>query len=100
MPLELIVVLRFERSSFINAGTIKGKTENQITTKTIKKPIINFSNVRGRREIGVVKPIVTAKAKKMNRVRPAVIHENGGTKGSALLNLVSTIIVMSMNGTK
>jgi len=48
----------------------------------------------------VVKPIVIAKAKMINLVRPAVTQENGGTKGSALLKLVTTIIAMSIAGRK
>jgi hypothetical protein len=44
--------------------------------------------------------MVMARAKMINRVRPAVIHENGGTKGSALLNLAINIIAISTMGKK
>jgi hypothetical protein len=100
MPLELTVVLRFESSFLIKAGTRKGMTENQKTTTAIKTPMIIFSHFRGSRDRGVVNPIVTATAKITNLVRPAVIQENGGINRSELLNLATNSIAMRMKGIK
>jgi hypothetical protein len=44
--------------------------------------------------------MVTAKAKTMNLVRPAVTQENGGVKNRVLLNLVRTSIEIRIVGTK
>jgi hypothetical protein len=100
MPFEFTVVVRFDRASLIKAGTRKGITENQPTTIAIKTPTMSFSHLRGKRDSGAVRPIVTAKAKTINLVRPAVTQENGGVKNRVLLNLVITSIEMSIVGTK
>jgi hypothetical protein len=100
MPSALSLVVRFRSLSFIRTGTRKGETENQATTIPIRIQIMTFSNLRGRREIGVLKPIVTLRAKMMNLVRPIVSQENGRIKASALFSLAISSIAMSKNGRK
>ncbi|GAI10976.1 unnamed protein product, partial [marine sediment metagenome] len=66
----------------------------------IKMQTATFSNLRGRRDSGEVRPIVTAKEKTTNFTRPAVIQKNGGTKASEPAYLVTTSIAMSSKDKK
>jgi len=70
------------------------------TNTTIKAETKYFSHVRGRRESGVIKPVVMAQAKIMNLARPVAIQENGGKKLSAALYLVVAKIAMSIREKK
>jgi hypothetical protein len=88
MPLESSLVVRFERRSLIKAGTRKGKMPNQHTTTTIKIQTVILSNLRDRRDSGVINPIGTAKHKTTNRTRPAAIQQTGAIEANTSLNLI------------
>jgi hypothetical protein len=98
MPSTLTLVFIFDKSSLIKAGTRKGKTENHTTTIAIRTQIINFSNLCGRRDKGVISPIVTASDKTTNLIRPAVSQQNGATKPKESLYLLAARIAIRIRG--
>jgi hypothetical protein len=100
MPLVSTLVVRFESRSSIRAGTRKGSTQNQTTTIDIKEQTSSLSRLEGRRESGVVRPIVTANDRRTNFARPAVTQKNGGMKASELSNRVATSIPMTTEAKK
>ena len=92
------MVFEFSRRFLIRAGTRKGRTENQMTTMVIKRQIMTFSHLRGSRERGVVRPIVTVSARMTNFVRPVMSQKRCGTKERTPLNLAIAIMMIRSRG--
>lgn len=84
----------------MRAGTRKGKTQNQVTTTTIRMQTRIFSHLRGRRESGTVRPIETAKDRMTNLARPVVTQQKGLTKYSASLHLANISKAIAKQGRK
>lgn len=69
--------------------------EKAVTNTTAKRHTMYFSDLRGRRESGVIRPIVMAQAETMNLARPAAAQETGGRKLNAVLHLAASSIAIS-----
>ena len=74
--------------------------EKAVTNTTAKRHTMYFSDLRGRRESGVIRPIVMAQAETMNLARPAAAQEKGGTKLNAVLHLAVSSTAISMREMK
>jgi hypothetical protein len=84
----------------IKAGTRNGIIENQKTTIVIIMAIMILSLLLGRRDSGVVRPIVAAKHRTTKRVLPPSIHEKGGEKASESVHLAMTSTQITKTGAK